>query len=236
MAITARDIVKKGLRLITVVGTGSDMSAEDANDGLSSLNAMLASFSVEGDTTYSQVVETFPLTAGVGEYTIGVGGDFDTGIPTRIMAMTYKIGDVEYTITPYSVEQYADISIKSISGIPDTYWFDSGYPLAKIRLSDLPSTDGVLTIYSEKPLTSFATLDTEYTFPAEYQAMLEYNLAVIIAPEYEREAAVSVKQYAKRTFNAIRSANKRNGINISTMDVPTSENSSSSYSIYGSNT
>ena len=222
---TARDIVKSALRKISVVGTGAPMSNEDAQDGLSTLNSMLASFSVEGDVTYVDFVEEFGLTGGVGEYTIGSGGDFNTGIPTEIKAMTYKTGTIEYSLSQYSATQYAGIPLKSTQGIPYVYWFDSSYPLAKIRLYYVPSTNGTLTIYSTKPLTEFIDLDSDYVFPAEYLSMLEYNLAVWIAPEYEREAPATVKQVANRTYTAIQAANKRNKIPISSLDVPTSENS-----------
>ncbi|MAI17154.1 MAG: hypothetical protein CBC71_06340 [Rhodobacteraceae bacterium TMED111] len=230
---TARDIVKSALRKISVVGTGSAMSNEDAQDGLKTLNSMMASMSVEGDVVYSHFVETFPLDTNVSGYTIGEGGDFDTAIPSIIKAMTYKRGVTDYQVSSYTDKQYANISQKNTLGIPTVYYFNADFPLATIQLYPVPSQSGTVTIYSEKPLTSFETLDTVYNFPAEYQSMLEFNLAVWIAPEYEREAPQTIKNVARRTFNTVQAANKRNNMVKSSLDVPTSNDRSWNGETYG---
>ena len=231
---TARDIIKSALKKIAVLGTGSSLSNEDATDGLTELNAMIAQFSVEGSMIYNTAEETFPLTANQQTYTIGSGGDFNTDIPVDIKSMTYTIGSIDYALTPYNEYQWSNISLKSTAGIPYVYWFKDNYPLASINLYYVPSSSGTLTIYSDKRLTGFTDLDTVYAMPPQYESMLVYNLAVRLAPEYEREASMTVQRTAKRAYDTVSNQNRRNKIQISRLDIPSSENNRYGISsIYG---
>lgn len=217
---TARDIVKGALRKISAMGIGQSLQAEEANDALILLNVMLSSLSVQGDLVYSETQESFALTGGDGEYTIGSGGDFDTVRPTRIDAVTVTQGDVDYSLNKIDKVAYSQISQKDIGGISGSYYYDAGYPLGTIRLYTVPEGVTTIKIYSEKPLAQFADLDAVFSMPQEYESMLIYNLAVWIAPEYEREAPPTVSRVAKQTLTAIRAQNNKNGRRVAYIDVP----------------
>ena len=85
--VTARKIINSAFRKIHVLGVGSTLSAEEANDALDTLNAMLASWSAEGDLIFTETVEEFPCTEAE-TYTMGVGGDFDTVAPVSYTHLT----------------------------------------------------------------------------------------------------------------------------------------------------
>lgn len=220
---TARDLITRGLKKISVIGVGSTLSDEEAQDGLNTLNALLSSFSARGGVVYTETIEDFPLVSGKQTYTIGSGGDFDTTIPFDISAMYVTIGTTDYYLNPYDEKQWASITQKGIKGIPDVYYFNAGYPLADINLYNIPTT-GTLTIHSKKYLTAFTDLDSVFSMPPEYEGMLIYNLAVWIAPEYEREASPTVKKVADQTYKTTLTRTGRNKKNISSLDVPASEN------------
>ena len=216
---TARDIIKGGLRKISVLGTGSNLSNEDAQDALDLLNGILSSWSVEGNLVYSETAETFSLVSGQASYTIGTGGDFNTVRPHVINTATVTIGDTDYPLHVFDQSQYARITQKTVAGTPDIFYYDAGYPLGTIKIYPVP-TGETITLYSMKPLTQFTTLDTDLTFPDEYRLALEYNLAEAIAPEYEREPPMTVRRMAVRTKKIIESQNNRNDKHLSTIDVP----------------
>lgn len=226
----ARDIVKGALRKIAVLGTGSPLDATEAQDALELLNGMLSSWSVEGNLVYTETIETFNLVSGTGSYTIGASGDFNTARPIDIRYMTVKQGNTDYSLYPMSQEQYAKISQKTITTEPDSFYYDAGYPLGTIRFYPVPDGDSV-DIYSVKSLESFASLGTTFAMPEEYRLALEYNLAEMLAPEYEREASPTVRRMAKRTKNAVEAQNSRNDKNLSPLDVP-STGSGGHFNIY----
>jgi hypothetical protein len=192
---TAQDIIESALRKISVLGTGSSLDATEGADALATLNNLLSTWSVEGNLVYNTTTETLSLTGGDGEYTIGSGGDFNTARPRRIISAFVTEGTTDYPLTIYSADQYASIPQKSTTGIPRVLWYDDNYPLANIRLYSVP--DG-----------------------AEYEAALAYNLAVWIAPEYEREPLPSVVKIAHRTKKAVENQNRKTKKHVARVDIP----------------
>lgn len=228
---TARDIVKSTLRKIHVLGKGQELDADEANDALNALNEMLAVWSAEGDLIFTESKETFSL-SGALSYTIGVGGDFDTIRPNYIQSAYVTQGDIDYPLQMIDGQHYSRIANKDTSSIPDSLYYDAGFPLAKIYLHPLSPSSSTLTLYSFKPLTSFAALDADFAMPEEYKAALIYNLAVWISPEYEREPSMQVQKLARHTKDVIQTQNKRNENFVASVDLPTRGTGGSIYEGY----
>lgn len=205
---TARDIITKALQKIGAVTKSETVSADEANDGLSALNALISSWSNESLLVYGRSWETFNLTSGDGEYTIGPAADFNTTRPVSIAAAYVSRDGTDYPLQVISDENYASIVSKDDQGTPDVLNFDNGYPTAKIRLYPVPDTSYTLFILSEKPQTALG-LDDTISLPAGWERALIYNLAVEVAPEYGQpidqimyqiamEAKASIKQAVTR--------------------------------------
>ena len=228
---TAREIITDAFYKITVLGTGQSLSNEDAQRGFSILNQMLSIWSVDGNMIFYTTRETFSLT-GAASYTIGSGGDFNTDRPNRIVSAYTTSGTTDYWLSEYDVEQYARIDQKSDGGIPDIYYYDANYPLATLYLYPAPTSQSSITLFTEKSLTQFSSLDSDLTFPPEYETALIYTLAVWAAPEYERLVTPAVEKIATRTYKAIEGQNKRNKNNVSQIVVPRSAGAYNGYNIY----
>lgn len=227
---TARDIVKASLRHIAVLGTGSSLDATEANDALSLLNAMLASWSAEGDMLFVETKEKFNLTT-ADIYTIGTGGDFNTTRPISINSAYVTQGNTDYYLTEYNNEQYSNLAFKGTTGgIPDVYYYDGDYPLAKIYIYPKPSGVTTITLNSVKQLSEFTSLDTVFNLPKEYLLALEYNLSVMIAPQYEKEASMTVKQVANSSKKTVQAQIKKRNYPKAKIDVP--QRDTNNFNIY----
>lgn len=218
---TARDIVKAALRKIHVLGQGASLSGELADNGFKALNRMIATWSVQGNMIYSEQFETFPLVGGQSTYTLGAGGDFDTTRVTRISSAYVTQGQTDYIMTRWDKDDYASIPQKDLNGgIPRIFYFDAGFPLSTIRLYHTPGGVSTITLVDETILDQFTDLDTEFSMPPEYEDALIYNLALRMAPEYEREPSRSVRQIAYETKAAVKIQNSKNDKHRSSIDVP----------------
>lgn len=206
---TIRDLVTGSLRLIEEVGAGDTATAESCADGLTALNAMISSWSIQGDLIYTKTVETFNLTGNDGVYTIGPTGDFVTTRPTRITAATVNDGGSDFVLTMYSIDQYASIHDKVISGTPDSIYIDYNFPNTTFKLYPVPSSAYTITFYSEKPLSENSSINDTLTVPPGYERALRYNLANEIAPEYGKDVAPGVRRIAIESKNAVRNQNNR---------------------------
>lgn len=199
---TARDIIQKSLQKIGAIVKNEPPSADEANDALDSLNALISSWSNDSLNIYARTWETFNLTAS-SSYTIGTGGNFNTARPTNIVAAYLRSGTIDYPITIIDDEAYISISYKNLQGIPEFLNYDNAYPLGRIRLYPL-DTSQQLFILTEKSVTSFATLDTEMSLPDGWERALVYNLALELAPEYSQKPDAYIVKIAGESLGAIR--------------------------------
>ena len=83
---TALQVITAALRKIRILRAGEVASAEDAEDCLYALNAMLDTWSAENLMIYALTENTKALTEGDPDYTIGSAGDIDTTRPDWVDA------------------------------------------------------------------------------------------------------------------------------------------------------
>ena len=209
---TAREHIRRTLQLIGVVGQGEDVSAAEANDALAALNDMLGTWSIMG-AVFAETREEFALTPGTASYTIGTGGDFDTERPIRIVKAFIDRGNISYPLQVLDQVAYADLSFKDQTGLPCDLYYDAGFPLGNIVLNPVPNSSDTLNIYSEKPLTGPATLDTVLSFPPGYSRGFRFNLAVDVAPEYGIPVSAEVQRGAASSLRAIKKSVRMNDDN-----------------------
>ena len=203
---TARVIVKKALQKIGVLTKVQVPDADEAKDGLDTLNAMLLSWSNDSMLIYANTWETFNITANDGEYTIGTGADLDTDRPIHILAAYVSQDRTDYTLGIIDDVIYNNfIWDKQTTSIPRFLNFDNGFPIAKIRLWPVPTINYELFILSEKQLSQF-TLDEEVALPAGWEQALIYNLAVLLAPEYGQQVDQITYKMANDSKGSIRTA------------------------------
>lgn len=215
---TARDLIKRSLLLIGVVGQGEDVEASEANDALSALNDMLDSWSADSRAVYEESRESFTLT-GASSYTIGSGGDFDTTRPIRIESAFVRSGETDYPLRLVDKKQYARISQKSLSSsYPNYLYYDADYPLGNIVLWPKPISGYTLHLYSLKPLSNIADLDTAISLPPGFSRAIRYNLACEVSPEYGIEPPLKVQRIADESKEIIDAANEMNDFELLTVD------------------
>lgn len=220
MTISALNIITSAAKKIGVVFKSEALDADEANDGLISLNDMLDTWSNDDLATVSDTLESFPLTTAA-SYTIGVGGNFNTVRPINISSVVVRVGNIDYTLDPITLDQYQeDIALKSIqSPIPKFYNYDNGYPLGTFRIYYVPN-GGTLYLQSSKPLSNISALTTIIDLPPGWKRALIYNLAIELAPEYGAEVSAIVQQNAKTSLGAIkRSTAINNAMPLMTDDV-----------------
>lgn len=207
---TIRDVVTRSLKLIEEVGAGETASSESAFDGLNSLITMIDSWSIQNQLVFTETRESFSLTSGDGDYSIGSGANFNTTRPIEIIAAFIRIDGTDYSLELIGAGQYSEIPDKSAQAMPNVMYFDGNYPNANILLHPVPNQSMTLHIYSKKPLSNFTSLDDTLSAPVGYERAFIYNLAIEIAPEYGKQASPSVIQIAGESKIAIESANSIN--------------------------
>lgn len=214
----ARSIISQAARKIAVLGRGQTMSADEYQDALTSLNSMMSTLSTNTGLIFNNSRETFTLT-GAASYTVGVGQTFNTTAPILISAAYITIGDVNYPLRQLNDQEYAEIPFKTLTGIPDSFYYNKDSPIATIFIYPIGTSGYSFTMSSLKPFDAFADLTTDYSLPPGGEDMLAYNLAKRLCAEYENPVPSEVRQMAEKSLRNIEAYNKRNNYPRSQLDL-----------------
>jgi hypothetical protein len=213
---TARDLITLASKDAGVLGVGQTMLAEDMNDQLRRLNMMIAQWQTMRFFIW-HLVNLGIATTGQEYYTAGAGGEFNLGYwPNkiesaflRITANTPQSQQVDFPIQVMnSREDYDRIALKGLQSFSQYIWLDTSYPLAKVYAWPIPSANIYeLHVTFRALLSQFASLDTVFAFPPEYEAAIHYNLAVRIRAGYRLPADLQLNDLASQASRVVREAN-----------------------------
>lgn len=182
---TALDIIKKSMRLKGAIGRNDPVPAQEASDHLSSLNQMLAAWSIERLMVYQILQENFTWTSGQSSRTIGSGGNFSTTRPSRIEDGFSRISNIDYPYKVITKQQYDAIADKTTqSSYPDYVYYSPSMATGTLYAYPVPSANLDFYVNSWKQLQSFTALTDSVSLPPGYERAIVYNFAVELDGEY----------------------------------------------------
>ena len=218
---TSNDIIRAAMRLIQVSAVDTDLTAQELQDGLESLNRMLDSWSADELTLYQVIREEFVLDVGLNPYTMGYGGDFNTSRPMKIVDayLTLNNGSipVSYPMQVLGYDDYNAIRLKTLrTNFPNYLYYQPSFPLAEVYIYPVfapndPATQGpaTITLTSWKPFDIITDPTAYLSFPPGYWEAIVFNLAVRIAEEYQFDMRATTVQIAANALKRIKRLNQR---------------------------
>lgn len=228
MITTARDIIARALNLLGVLATFDTATAEEAADGLTALNGLLATLSL--DPALVPVIDTdsAAITAGTISITMGETGAINTARPTKIIGACVRDGVYDMPLRLLSAQEYQNIPNKSQVGKFSALYPAMDTPLITLYLWPVPDRTYTLIVSSNKKLTSFTALSDQMLLSDEYAEMLACNLAVRLAPTYGRSVPIELAAVARTSLAAI----KRNNHATPRLSSDTALTGKAPYNIY----
>ena len=219
---TYRDLIAGSLRLIGVIGDGEVPSPYQADNALFALNEMFDSWNSDGLMIFTTAFKTLPLTASAQQWTIGPGADIDVPVrPSELDGAWLRqnasaANPIDIPMSVLSPNEWGDIRSKYVSSaIPRFIFLNGDWPVATIFIWPVPQVnDTELILNFGTPLTSTVTLDDIEAHPPAYRQAIRYNLAVLLAAEFGREAPPAVVAQAYKSKNLI----AQNNQNIDRLD------------------
>lgn len=211
---TANDIIKSAFSIAGVLSKAESPTADETQDALDTLNDLFESLSNDSLFAYARTTESFTLTGGDGEYTIGTGGDFNTTRPIDIISAYVRIGTTDYGVGIIADEDYASIVSKNTSSIPYFLNYSATYPLGTIKLYPVPPAGYTLYLLSEKPIST-VTLTQELVLSPGWNRFLKNQMALEIAAEY----GVEIPQLAVKNATEAMGLIKRGAAKVKSIDA-----------------
>jgi len=200
MSTTAGDQINAALRLIGVLAEGETPSADMSNNGLTSLDQMVDSWSTERLSVYNTIDQVLTWSPNTATQTLGPTGTLVGLRPVNIDDSSYfrdPATGISYGIKLINQQQYDGIAVKTVtSTYPQVMWVNMEYPNIRMTVYPVPTKVLEFHIVSVEVLSQPATLATELAFPPGYLRAFKYNLACEIAPEYGVEPPPTVQRIA----------------------------------------
>ena len=153
----------------------------------------------------------FPL-SGQNVYTIGIdptgsiGSDFAVPVPKGITEAVYASDGLRYPLAILTPQLWSRIGMQDIGTIPQGIYFDRGYPVANIYIHGQPA-GGELELYVWHVIPGVVSLSDVVVIPPGYEDALVLNLAVRLAPHFQKEVHPDVRQQARESLMRLESIN-----------------------------
>lgn len=211
---TVSDLCTAALQRLGVVTAGTTASSEDLALALVRLNVVKSSWKTQKLFTYALVRTTFAIAANDGIYTIGSGGDINIARPARppvIRLIDTTASPVEeMTIVSLSDLAYAGLPQKALTSTwPTHVWYNPTSPLGTLTFWPVPTAStlqGVVYTPNDSAVLAFTDV---LQLPDGYELFYQENLAVHLAPDFDREPSRVLLQSARDSEQAIKTANLR---------------------------
>lgn len=239
---TVRQICNAALQDSGYLGTGQSASGNDIVDCWTRLQWMLQSWARNRWMVY-HLQNLVVTSTGALTYTVGPGGDFDTGTgsvrPARIESAFLRQlqnSQPNQVDTPLEIlqsrEDYDKIALKTLVSYPGAVFLDTGFPLATLYVYPVPQA-GIyavgLSLMAQLP-QSFSNLSETFSIPYEYYVCIVSNLALRMRARFQIGTfpGDELPRIAQQSLNTIKGANTQ----ISRLRLPQITSGGPSYNIF----
>lgn len=216
--MTVLDLIKRSLRLLNALNVGNEPTADEEQDGLAALNAMVDAWGSERLTMFTTARSLYPVSAGVQSYTIGATGDWFAPRPPFLDAAGILLpGTPDVIERPLHIirhdAEWEAIRIKTLaSTLPLKLYYQADAPNATCVLWPVPQQDLSIALYTPVAVSQFSSLTQTVALPPGYAQALPFNLALLLAAEYDRTPSQFVVNTAIESKLSLKRANFPNAI------------------------
>ena len=208
---TARDLIYDALLDLGAIASGESVDAAQGADALRAINQLLDAWSLDSLLILESTVETLSLVGSQQSYTWGTGGNLATTRPLKVLDASVTVDaspTFEKGIELINRDQWDAIPSKqTTSSIPTRLWVQTGYPLVTLNFWPMPSEVKTVTLYSQKQLTSLASLNTTLSLAPGYELALRTNAAVRLAPQFGKSVSAELASTAQGSLANIKRMN-----------------------------
>jgi hypothetical protein len=187
-------------------------------DALDELNRLIGSLNCDRFFIYTRNRIEAPLLESNKTYTIGpspdpdVPSDIDAPRPQWIEAANIisalNLPALRYPLTIVSDLQWAEIGMQDMPDtIPEILYNDRAYPVSTLYLWGQPVAGSVLELFCWQPIPLFASPDDAVWLPPGYEDALVLNLAVRLAPHFQKMIDPGVREDARLSLMRLMSIN-----------------------------
>ena len=152
-----------------------------------------------------------------------VGNNFSVPRPARVQRCSIQYSTssplpIELAIPIVNLDQWQSTTVKQVtSAFPTLMYNDTNFPSMNLYFWPVPSTACNVILYTWDMLSEASNYNQTIEVPQGYNEALKYNLAIRLAPYYDREPSATIVKMAIASKANINDIN--NGIPIMSFDA-----------------
>lgn len=213
----SRDVAKNVLQIITQalrkiqVGVGGEtLATEYTAIGIDALNTLLRSWAADGVRLWLNETQNYALVDGTSAYTLS----------PRVLEVYQAYRRASNNDVPVRLitrEEYARLPDKTTEGAPTQVWVDRRRTSVVATVWPVPgsaeaSASMALRLDVKRQIEDVTATSEDVEFPPEWLKALVYNLAVEIAPDFNKVPSPLVLQTASDTYDALSSQDREGSV------------------------
>ncbi len=212
ITVKALDIITASMQEIGALAPGEFPSNEDSAWGLQKLQRLVDQYNARRPLIYNVTFTLFtlnPPSNPLNPTTIGPAGNFDVNQrPVAIESIGLILDGgtpgVELPLNPRDDTWWANNRIKGLtSTLPTDYYYSPDWPLGNIYFWPVPTVAHQVNVQLRGILGEFTTYSAAFTLPPAYWNLIVYELAISMAPSFEREPSATLIGLFKAAQKAV---------------------------------
>jgi hypothetical protein len=207
---TANQIIGMAFGNLGLRALGQTIDGDYAIVALEKLNSLLDFIPLSDQIAASSNDLTATLPSGATTLLVGPSQALNTPIrPVRFLdGCTVRTGSYDYPLQEITSAEYENIALKNMGGfIPECFAYNASSPNGVLSFYPPPSGNVTINMLVDANVGQFIDLVTEYSLPVGMKEVLHLQLAVAIAPDFEREVPPSIAARAAHSLRMFKNAN-----------------------------
>lgn len=195
ITVTALKIINAAAQELGVLAGGEQLSTDDQAWCLQKLQRLIDRYNARLPMIYNVNFTLFmlnPPSDPLDPTTIGPGGDFDVDQRPVIINSIGLILDggtpgVELPLNSRDDAWWANNRIKGLtSTLPTDYYYSPDWPLGNIFFWPVPTASHQVRLETRQVLKEYTDYDQNFSLPPGYWDLIVYELAISIAPSFNK--------------------------------------------------
>lgn len=205
---TIQTLIERSLQKLLCEEDTTQFSATQLSHGLTAVNAMLESWSLERLKQFKMTLSTFNTANGTASYAIGTGLTWNTSLPVEIESAFIRVSNEDKPVTIIKRRTWMKLQKKTEANRPTKLYFErTDNAAGVVYLHPVPTATEAIYLDMRKGIVTYAALSDTVTLPPGYERAIVFNLAIELAPDYEIEPSTTIKEKAAESLAVIMDLN-----------------------------
>jgi len=208
ITVTALSIINAAAQHLGALAAGEALSNDDQAWCLQNLQVLIDEWNARRPMIYNVNFTQYTLPANIVPVTIGPNGDFNVNQRPQsidsIGLILQGTPGVELPLNRRDDDWWANNRIKGLtSSLPTDYYYSPDWPLGNIYFWPVPTSSYQVNLESRAILSEYTTVAQSFSMPPGYWAAVQYELAIRVAPSFEREPSQTLVGMWKRALKSV---------------------------------